>query len=56
MDLPIKYNISNVLVRWRTTVATVLGIAAVVAVFVMVNAMAVGLEKNSATQAIPATS
>ena len=43
MALPIKYNISNVLVRWRTTVATVLGIAAVVAVFVMVNAMSAAM-------------
>ena len=48
MALPIKYNISNVLVRWRSTLATILGIALVVAVYVMVNALAVGLEKNSA--------
>ena len=48
MALPIKYNISNVLVRWRSTLATILGIALVVAVYIMVNALAVGLEKNSA--------
>lgn len=48
MALPIKYNISNVLVRWRSTLATILGIGLVVAVYVMVNALAVGLEKSSA--------
>jgi len=53
MALPIKYNISNVLVRWRSTVATILGIAMVVAVYVMVNALAVGLEKNSANTGDP---
>mgnify|MGYP006173452861 CR=1 FL=1 len=34
MALPIKYNVSNVLVRWRSTVATILGIALVVAVWI----------------------
>lgn len=53
MALPIKYNVSNVLVRWRSTVATILGIALVVSVYVMVNALAVGLEKNSANTGDP---
>lgn len=53
MALPIKYNISNVLVRWRATLSTILGIALVVAVYVMVNALAVGLEKNSANTGDP---
>lgn len=53
MALPLKYNVSNVLVRWRSTLATILGIAAVVAVYVMVNALAVGLEKNSANTGDP---
>ena len=53
MALPIRYNVSNVLVRWRSTLATILGIAAVVAVYVMVNALAVGLEKNSANTGDP---
>ena len=35
MALPIKYNIKNVFVRWRATVATVLGIAMVVGVYIM---------------------
>lgn len=53
MALPIKYNVSNVLVRWRSTLATILGIALVVAVYVMVNALAVGLEKSSANTGDP---
>jgi putative ABC transport system permease protein len=48
MALPIKYNISNVFVRWRSTLATILGVALVVAVYVMVQALAVGLESSSA--------
>ena len=47
MALPLKYNVKNVLVRWRATIATVLGIALVVAVFVLVQSLAVGLEKSS---------
>jgi putative ABC transport system permease protein len=53
MALPLKYNVSNVLVRWRSTLATILGIAMVVAVYIMVNALAVGLEKNSANTGDP---
>ncbi|MDX1951387.1 MAG: ABC transporter permease [Verrucomicrobiota bacterium] len=48
MALPITYNIRNVLVRWRSTLATILGIALVVAVYMMVQALAVGLQQNSA--------
>jgi putative ABC transport system permease protein len=51
--LPLKYNVSNVLVRWRSTISTILGIALVVAVYIMVNALAVGLEKNSANTGDP---
>jgi putative ABC transport system permease protein len=47
MALPLKYNFRNVFVRWRATVATVTGIALVVAVFVAVQSLAVGLEKSS---------
>jgi putative ABC transport system permease protein len=53
MALPIKYNVKNVLVRWRSTLATILGIALVVAVYIMVNALAAGLEKNSANTGDP---
>jgi putative ABC transport system permease protein len=48
MALPIKYNVKNVIVRWRSTLATILGVALVVAVFIMVQALAVGLEASSA--------
>jgi putative ABC transport system permease protein len=46
MALPIKYNIANVFVRWRSTLATIIGIGMVVAVAILVQALAVGL-KNS---------
>jgi putative ABC transport system permease protein len=45
--VPIKYNVRNVFVRWRATLATVLGVALVVAVYVLVQSMAAGLEKSS---------
>ena len=47
MALPLKYNFRNVLVRWRATLATILGIALVVAVYVLVQALAVGLQKSA---------
>jgi putative ABC transport system permease protein len=53
MALPIKYNVSNVFVRWRSTLATILGVALVVAVYVMVLALAVGLEKSSGNTGAP---
>ncbi|MGE3308647.1 MAG: ABC transporter permease [Limisphaerales bacterium] len=53
MALPLKYNIQNVLVRWRSTVTTVLGIALVVGVYVLMQAMAAGIEKSSANTGSP---
>lgn len=53
MALPLRYNFRNVLVRWRATLATVLGVALVVAVYVLVQALAVGLEKCSANTGDP---
>lgn len=47
MSLHLKYNLRNVFVRWRATVATVLGVGLVVAVFVLVQSLAIGLEKSS---------
>lgn len=47
MALPLKYNIRNVFVRWRATIATILGIALVVGVFIGVQSMAAGIEKSS---------
>lgn len=53
MALPLKYNFRNVLVRWRTTVFTMLGIAAVVAVFVLLQALARGIESTSGNTGDP---
>lgn len=47
MALPLKYNFRNIFVRWRATVATVLGVALVVAVYVLLQSLAAGLEKSS---------
>lgn len=46
MALPIRYNIRNVFVRWRATLATIIGVALVVAVYILVQSLAVGLEKS----------
>ena len=43
MVIPLRYNLRNLVVRWRSTIAAALGIALVVAVFVMVMALARGL-------------
>ncbi len=53
MALPLKYNLRNVLVRWRSTLATVLGIALVVGVYVLMQAMAAGIETSSANTGSP---
>ena len=53
MALPIKYNVKNVLIRWRATAATVLGIALTVCVFVLVQSLAEGIEKSSASTGDP---
>jgi putative ABC transport system permease protein len=49
MAIPIRYNFRNLRVRWRSTLATTLGIALVVAVFVMVMALARGLKATYIT-------
>ncbi len=46
MAVPLKYNLRNLRIRWRMTVATMMGIALVVAVFVMVLALARGLKST----------
>jgi putative ABC transport system permease protein len=43
MAIPLKYNFHNLRVRWRSTLATMLGIALVVAVFILVLAMDRGM-------------
>jgi putative ABC transport system permease protein len=53
MALPLTYNIRNVFVRWRTTLFTVLGVTLVVAVYVLLQSMAAGIEKSSASTGDP---
>ena len=45
--IPFLYNFQSVLVRWRATAATVLGVALVVTVYLLMQAMAAGLAKSS---------
>jgi len=47
MILPFRYSYRNALVRWRSTLATVLGISLVVFVFVLLQSLAAGIEKSS---------
>jgi putative ABC transport system permease protein len=51
--LPLNYSFRNVLVRWRSTIATVLGIALVVFVFVLLQSLAAGIEKSSGNSGDP---
>ena len=53
MPLLLRYNVRSVFVRWRATLFTVLGIALVVCVYVMVQSLAVGLEKAGASTGDP---
>ena len=43
MAVPLKYNLRSLRVRWRSTIATTLGVALVVAVFVMVMSLDRGM-------------
>ena len=47
MGLPFRYSLRNARVRWRSTLATVLGIGLVVFVFVLLQSLAAGIEKSS---------
>jgi putative ABC transport system permease protein len=53
VKLPLTYNIRSVLIRWRSTLATVLCTALVVAVYVVIQSLAVGLEKSSGNTGDP---
>src|SRR5215831_809210 len=53
MALPLRYSYRNALVRWRSTIATVLGIALVVFVFVLLQSLANGIEKSSGNTGDP---
>ncbi|MEI6085694.1 MAG: ABC transporter permease [Verrucomicrobiota bacterium] len=44
MSIPIKYNLLSLRVRWRSTLATVLGIGLVVMVFIFVRSLGHGME------------
>ena len=56
MALPISYNVRNVFVRWRATLATIMGVALVVAVYVLVQSLAGGLGKSQRQHRRPAQS
>lgn len=53
MALPLRYSLRNVLIRWRSTLATVLGIALVVFVYVLLQSLAAGIEKSSGNTGDP---
>lgn len=53
MALPLNYSFRNALVRWRSTIATVLGIALVVFVFVLLQSLAAGIERSSGNTGDP---
>ena len=46
MSIPLSYNLRNLRVRWRSTLATMIGIALVVTVFIFVRALAHGMEST----------
>ena len=48
-----KYHLRSVLVRWRSTLATILGLALVIAVFILVQSLAAGIEKSSSNTGDP---
>lgn len=45
MHIPIKYNLKNVLVRWRTSFSTLIAIALVTTVFILVASLYQGLKE-----------
>jgi len=53
MALPLSYNIRNIVVRWRSSAATVLIIALVVAVCLVLQAMAQGIISSTAATGDP---
>ena len=46
MSIPLRYNLRSLRVRWRSTLATLIGIALVVAVFVLVMALDRGMKST----------
>ena len=49
----LKYHVRSVFVRWRATAATIIGLALVVGVFVVLQALAAGIESASASTGDP---
>jgi putative ABC transport system permease protein len=46
VSIPLSYNLRNLRLRWRSTLATMVGIALVVVVFIFVRALAHGMEST----------
>src|SRR6266853_6973428 len=46
MAIPLRYNLRSLRRRWHSTLATMLGIALVVLVFILVRALAHGIEST----------
>ena len=53
MALPVKYSVRNVFVRWRSTIATVIGVTIVVIVWILMQALAAGLVAAAGTTGDP---
>lgn len=53
IPLSLTYNVRNVFVRWRSTLATLFGVAMLVLVYVCLQSMAAGLEKSSSDTGDP---
>jgi len=53
IPLRFTYNARNVFVRWRSTLATIFGVAMLVLVYVCLQSMAAGLEKSSSDTGDP---
>src|SRR5262245_6135486 len=53
IPLSLTYNIRNVFVRWRSTLATIFGVGMLVLVYVCLQSMAAGLEKSSSDTGDP---
>jgi putative ABC transport system permease protein len=53
MALPLRYSFRNVLIRWRSTLSLILGIALVVFVFVLMQSLAEGIKRSSGNTGDP---
>jgi putative ABC transport system permease protein len=53
MTLPLKYSLRNIVVRWRSTIATVLSVMLVVGVWVVMQALGEGLKKSGGNTGDP---